>query len=94
MQNYYIKNMEKRLTDEERKLLKAIYAPQVVAVPLSDCGRSMCVTPDGEIRLYGLINKKEPEDIGTPAYLVVNRLRSVLENAPCQKCSPARQRRL
>lgn len=69
MQNYYIKNMEKRLTDEERKLLKAIYAPQVVAVPLSDCGRSMCVTPDGEIRLYGSINKKEPEDIGTPAYL-------------------------
>lgn len=61
--------MEKNLTDEERQLLKSIYAPQVVATGPCDACMNMCVTEDGEIRIYGAINKNEPEDIGTPVYI-------------------------
>lgn len=67
--NYYLNKMKKQLTSEDKKLLKGIYEPQVVTVPPSDACRNMCVTPDGEIRIYGAINKKEPEDVGTPVYI-------------------------
>ena len=59
---YYLKAMEERLTDEECARLQGIYAPTVVTVPPCDASRSMCVTPEGEIRIYGLFGKKSPED--------------------------------
>ena len=52
--------MEERLTPEERARLQSIYAPTVVTVPPCDASRSMCVTPEGEIRIYGLHGKKSP----------------------------------
>ena len=51
----YIKNMENNLTDDQKDVLKHIYEPTVVAVPLSDSRRDICVLPYGEIRSYGKI---------------------------------------
>lgn len=67
--NYWVKAMEERLSEDERFFLKSIYAPQVVAVPPCDACRSMCVTPDGEIRIYGAIGKQNPQDIATQVYI-------------------------
>lgn len=64
-----IQTMEQNLTEDDKHFLKSIYAPQVVATPPSDACMSMGVMPDGEIRIYGAINKTEPEDIGTPVYI-------------------------
>ncbi|MCQ2450008.1 MAG: glycoside hydrolase, partial [Clostridia bacterium] len=41
------------MTAEEKDTLKSIFEPTVVTVPPGDAGRNMCVTPDGEIRVYG-----------------------------------------
>ena len=49
----YIKNLENKLTDEQKDVLKHIYEPTVVATPLSDSRRDVCILPDGEIRSYG-----------------------------------------
>ncbi len=65
----YRASLEKRLTDEDKRLLKRIYAPQVVAVPPEDASTSLCVTDDGEIRIYGARDKKEPDDVGTLGYI-------------------------
>ena len=65
----YLKNMEMRLSAEEKKLLKLIYEPTVVTIPPSDACRSMCVTSDGEIRIYGSINKNSPDEAGTLVYI-------------------------
>ncbi|MBQ8352065.1 MAG: exo-alpha-sialidase [Clostridia bacterium] len=65
----YIKQIENNLSKEDREFLKSVYAPRVVAVPPSDACRSMCVTPDGEIRIYGALDKKEPTDVGKPVYI-------------------------
>ena len=43
------------LAEDQKELLKSIYAPKVVGVPLSDSRRSICVLPTGEIRSYGKI---------------------------------------
>ncbi len=49
----YLKNLEKRLTDDQKDMLKRIYAPVAVATPLDDSRRDVCILPDGEIRSYG-----------------------------------------
>jgi len=49
----YIKNLENSLTEDKKDLLKHIYEPTVVAVPLWDSRRDICILPDGEIRSYG-----------------------------------------
>lgn len=59
---YYLKAMEERLSEEERARLQSIYAPTVVTVPPCDACRALCVTPDGEIRIYGVKGKKFFED--------------------------------
>ncbi|MBO5050697.1 MAG: exo-alpha-sialidase [Clostridia bacterium] len=64
-----LQRMEQGLSNEDRLLLEKIYAPQVVAIPPVDACRSMCVTPDGEIRIYGAIEQKSPEDVGTQVYI-------------------------
>ena len=69
MMKYYMQSMLDRLSESDTALLKAIYAPQVVAVQPTDASRNLCVTPDGEIRIYGTINKKEPTDAGTAVYI-------------------------
>ena len=65
---YYLKNMTKSLTEEDVSLLKEIYEPRVVAVAPVDAGCSMCVTPEGEIRIYGSTNRKEWNDFGEGIY--------------------------
>lgn len=51
----YLKNMESSLTEEQKDMLKRIYAPTVVAVPLSNARKNVCILPDGEIRSYGML---------------------------------------
>lgn len=56
----YLENLEARLTDDQKDILKHIYEPVVVATPLSDSRRDVCVLPDGEIRAYGVLYKTTP----------------------------------
>ena len=65
----YLEEMKKNLTEEDREFLLEIYEPTVVAVQPSDANRGLCVTDDGEIRIYGITGKNEPDDEGTPVYL-------------------------
>lgn len=65
----YRKIIEERLSEEDKTFLKNIYEPTVVATPPEDAGTGMCVTNDGEIRIYGTRGKKEPDDIGNPGYI-------------------------
>ncbi len=68
-QRPWLKAMEDRMSDDEREMLKAIYAPTVVATPLEDARRSVCVMPDGEIRCYGSVGRTETTPKGKAAYL-------------------------
>ncbi len=67
--SYWLKNMKEKLSEEDTAFLKKIYEPRVVTVPPSDACRNMAVTPDGEIRIYGALDKLEPNDIGTQVYI-------------------------
>lgn len=49
----YLKSIENRLNDDKKDILKHIFKPVVVATPLSDSRRNVCILPDGEIRSYG-----------------------------------------
>lgn len=49
----YIKAMESRLPEDKMDMLKRIYEPVVVEVPMNDSRSDVCVLPDGEIRSYG-----------------------------------------
>ena len=62
--NDYVKKIESLMTDEAKEMLKGIYKPTVVATPLSDSRRDICIMPDGEIRSYGVL-----EGSGRGAYL-------------------------
>lgn len=66
--NNYLKIIEENLSDNDKALLERIYAPEVVTIPPCDASRSMCVTPDGEIRIYGAFGKTHPEDVGNMVY--------------------------
>ena len=56
----YLNILERNLTANDQRLLKEIYAPKVVGIPPEDSRRSLMVMPDGEIRCYGITNKKNP----------------------------------
>lgn len=60
----YINKIKSLLSADEKDMLKRIYEPTVVATPLSDSRRDMCIMPDGEIRSYGVL-----EGSGRGAYL-------------------------
>lgn len=66
----YLRNLENRLTDDQKDMLRRIYAPTVVETPLSDARRDICILPSGEIRSYGdlYVNRHEG-DGGVKAYL-------------------------
>lgn len=66
----YLKNLENRLTDDQKDVLNRIYEPVVVEIPLSDSRRDVCILPDGEIRAYGslYVNRHMSQD-GQIAYL-------------------------
>ncbi len=65
----YISAIQNNLSEEDTFWLKRIYAPQVVAIPPSDATRNMCVTEDGEIRLYGAEDFVVWQNEGFPVYL-------------------------
>lgn len=50
---WYLPLMEERLSEDDKNILKSIYAPRVVGVPPSDSRRNVCVMPDGRLRSYG-----------------------------------------
>ncbi len=58
----YIKKIEERLTDNDKRQLSDIYAPQVVAVPDRDPWGRFTVLKDGRIRFYGEYRKKNVFD--------------------------------
>ncbi len=66
---YYIQNMIKNLSKEDTLFLKEIYEPKVVAIPPVDAGCNMCVTEEGEIRIYGSKGRKDWGDFGTGVYI-------------------------
>lgn len=49
----YLKQLEARLSPEQKAKLQSIYEPTVVAVPLSNARRNVCALPNGELRSYG-----------------------------------------
>ena len=73
--NWYVEKIEKNMSESDKKFLKEIYEPiTVMHRPPSDAFNSMAITEDGEIRIYGLHNKKHGcpgcSDMtdGTPIY--------------------------
>ena len=70
--SYWLEPMKQRLSSEDEAFLKKIYEPTVVTIPPNQACRNMCVTPDGEIRIYGAIDKSEPNDIGCQVVSVSN----------------------
>ena len=56
---WYLEQMEKNLTESDKRRLSEIYEPVVVAVQPDDSRRGLCVMPDGEIRYYGIEGKKK-----------------------------------
>ena len=51
---WYLDKMEANLTESDKRRLKAVYEPEIVAVPPDDSRRGLCVMPDGELRCYGI----------------------------------------
>ncbi|MBQ9783507.1 MAG: exo-alpha-sialidase [Clostridia bacterium] len=65
----YIDRMWERMSADEQDMLKRIYAPTVVAVPLADARRDICVLPDGEIRSYEVTETQPGEEPPRQRYL-------------------------
>ncbi len=49
----YLAEMEKHMTEGQKRRLRSVWAPVTVAVPPSNAWCNLCVMPDGEIRHYG-----------------------------------------
>lgn len=58
----YLQNMEARMNNDQRDMLRRIWEPTVVVTPLGDSRRDICILPDGEIRSYGRLYGKNDED--------------------------------
>jgi len=71
MSKLFIENLKKGLNNDKKDILKHIYEPTVVTIPLSDSRRDLCVLPNGEIRSYGRLysNNHTSGDNGQTAYL-------------------------
>lgn len=67
--NYWLEAMKRNLTEEDKYFLKKIYEPTAVAVPPESACRSICVSAEGEIRIYGAVDRQHPDDIGTQVYI-------------------------
>lgn len=61
--------LESVLSERDKKRLQSIYAPTVVCIQPDDARRGLCIMPDGEIRSYGVADKKGPFDAGRYMYL-------------------------
>ena len=65
----YLTAMEKRLTEEEKKMLQMIYEPVVVGIPPTDARADVCIMPNGEIRAYGFRYQTRKNPAGERIYL-------------------------
>lgn len=65
----FLTSIAARLTKNDSDRLLAIHEPQVVAIPPEDSRRAIVVMPDGEIRAYGGIAKKDVFGAGRQVYL-------------------------
>ena len=66
----YLRNLENRLNEDQKDILRRIYEPVVVATPLADSRRDICILPDGEIRSYGKLYANQVlKERGQTAYL-------------------------
>ena len=61
--------MKHNLNDYDQKVLQSIYEPRFVAVPPQDAWNTVCVTDDGEIRVYGQEGRKNSADTGKRIYI-------------------------
>ncbi|MBQ3177630.1 MAG: hypothetical protein IJB52_07435, partial [Clostridia bacterium] len=61
--------LESVLSERDKIRLQSIYAPAVVCVQPDDARRGLYIMPDGEIRSYGVTDKKGPHDAGRYMYL-------------------------
>ncbi len=64
-----MKNMEQRLTPEDKSFLEDIYAPIPVAIQPEDTWQGLCVTESGQIRHYGSMHKPSVDQQGERCYL-------------------------
>lgn len=64
----YLDAMEARLSEDQKDMLRRIYEPTVVGVPLEVARRDVCILPDGEIRSYGRLHVKQRGEAGTMGY--------------------------
>ena len=56
--NHYVKAIESRMTEDQKDMLRRIYEPREVAIPIGGYARrDLCVLADGEIRSYGRLNE-------------------------------------
>ncbi len=65
----YIAALKERLNAQEKRMLRAIYEPQEVAVAPENAWRSLCVGEAGELRAYGAMGKGHYSEAGTRFYL-------------------------
>lgn len=62
--NWYVDRIAAELSEESKRFLREIYEPKVVLHPLSHAWDRLCVTEDGEIRVYGVMRtREEGEDV-------------------------------
>ena len=54
--NWYLKELESRQTEGTLQILDRVHLPQQVALPHSGARPSLCITPDGEIRCYSVVD--------------------------------------
>ena len=68
--SWYLEKMEQLLSEEDKRMLKNIYAPKEVVVPPRDTYVFSSVMPDGEIRLYGgSVGRGKHQEYGLGGYL-------------------------
>ena len=65
----FLSSLTARLSGSDRDRLLAVHAPRAVAIPPEDSRRAVVVMPDGEIRAYGTVGKKDVFDTGRQVYL-------------------------
>jgi hypothetical protein len=67
-----IELMENKLTEGDKRFLKAIYSPTVVATPPADACKHVVLMPDGEIRIYGFAERTHPDEVVDRVYIASN----------------------
>lgn len=69
MDSAMLEAVKERLSESEKKLLEGIYEPVETGILPEDALNSFTLMPDGEIRFYGMINRKKVHSCGDPVYV-------------------------